>query len=66
MKKYLLFLTLFIIGNGLYDSHQQVFGFEQESLPGTATANIKDENGNPIKKAAMQKGYFISILQAKI
>lgn len=37
----------------------KVFGFEQECLPGTVAANTKDENGNPVKKAATQKNYFI-------
>ena len=60
MKRYLLFFSLIVIGSGIHSQPSpKVFGFEQESSPGTATANIKDENGNPIKKAARQKGYFI-------
>jgi len=37
----------------------KVFGFEQENSPGTVAANLKDENGNPIKKAATPKNYFV-------
>ena len=60
MKKYLLFFSLIIIGSGLYSQPPiKVYGFEQESLPGTVAANVKDENGNPLKKAATKKNYFI-------
>jgi hypothetical protein len=60
MKKHLLFVALIVIGSGIYGQPStKVFGFEQENSPGTATANIKDENGNPVKKAARQKEYFI-------
>jgi hypothetical protein len=60
MKKHLLFVPLLIIGSGIYGQPStKVFGFEQESSPGTVAANIKDENGNPIKKAARRKEYFI-------
>ena len=59
-KKYLLFFSLMIIGSGIHSQPAiKVFGFEQESSPGTVAANVKDENGNPIKKAAMRKKYFI-------
>ncbi|HEV8504029.1 MAG TPA: hypothetical protein VGQ53_01475 [Chitinophagaceae bacterium] len=59
MKKYLLFFSL-IIGSGIHSQPSvKVFGFEQESSPGTVATNVKDENGNPIKKAAIQKHYFI-------
>ncbi len=60
MKKYLLFFSLIIIGSGIHSQPSiKVFGFEQESSPGNVAANVKDENGNPVKKAAMQKNYFI-------
>jgi hypothetical protein len=60
MKKYLLFFSLIIIGSGIHSQPSvKVFGFEQESSPGTVAANVKDENGNPIRKAATQKHYFI-------
>ncbi len=60
MKKYLLFFSLIITGSGIHSqSSLKVFGFEQESSPGTVAASVKDENGNPIKKAATQKNYFI-------
>ena len=60
MKKYLLFFSLIIIGSGIHSQPSvKVFGFEQESSPGTVAANVKDENGNPIRKAATQKNYFI-------
>ena len=58
--KYLLFFSLIVIGSDLQSQPSiKVFGFEQESSPGTVAANVKDENGNPIKKAANQKNYFI-------
>jgi hypothetical protein len=60
MKKYLLFFALIIIGSVIHSQPSvKVFGFEQESSPGTVAANVKDENGNPIRKAATQKNYFI-------
>jgi hypothetical protein len=60
MKKYLLFFSLIIIGSGINGQPPiKVYGFEQESLPGTVAANVKDENGNPLKKAATKKNYFI-------
>lgn len=60
MKKYLL-LTWLIVSGSLVHSQPsiKVFGFEQESSPGTVAANVKDENGNPIKRVATQKNYFI-------
>jgi hypothetical protein len=62
MKKYLLFFSLIIIGSAIHSQPTiKVFGFEQESSPGTVAANVKDENGNPLKKAATQKNYFIYI-----
>jgi len=60
MKKYLLFFSLIIIGSGIYSQPPiKVYGFEQESSPGTVAANVKDENGNPVRKAATKKNYFI-------
>jgi len=60
MKKHLLFVAFIVIGSGIYGQPSiKVFGFEQESSPGTVAANVKSENGNPIKKAATQKNYFI-------
>ena len=60
MKRHLLFFSLIIIASGIHSQPSiKVFGFEQESSTGTVAANVKDENGNPIKKAATQKNYFI-------
>ena len=60
MKKYLLFFSLLVIGSHIHSQPSiKVLGFEQESIPGTVAANLKDENGNPIKKAATQKNYLI-------
>ena len=60
MKKYLVFFSLIFIGSGVQSQPSiKVFGFEQESSPGTIAARIRDENGNPLKKAATQKNYFI-------
>lgn len=62
MKKYLLFFSLIIIGSGIHGQPTiKVFGFEQECSPGIVAVNVKDENGNPVKKAATQKNYFIYI-----
>src|SRR4030095_16737176 len=60
MKRHLLFVSLILIGSGIHSQPSiKVFGFEQESSPGTVAANVKDENVNPVKKAAIQKNYFI-------
>ena len=60
MKKNLLFFVLFIAGiSASAQPAIKVFAFEQQNLPGTIPAGIKDENGNPIKKAATKKNYFI-------
>ena len=60
MKKYLLFFLLILIGSVIHSQPSvKVFGFEQESSPGTVATNVKDENGKPIKKVATQKNYFI-------
>jgi len=60
MKKYLLFFSLLFIGSGINSQPGiKVFGFEQEISPGTVAVDVKDENGNPIKKAANKKNYFI-------
>src|SRR6476619_2298849 len=60
MKNYPLFFSLILIGSGIQGQPSiKVFGFEQESSRGTVATNVKDENGNPLKKAATQKNYFI-------
>jgi hypothetical protein len=67
MKKHLLFVALIVIGSGIYGQPSiKVFGFEQESSPGTVAANVKSENGNPIKKAATQKTIYLFGRQTKI
>jgi len=59
MKNYPLFFSLILIGSGINGQPSiKVFGFEQESSRGTMAANVKDENGNPLKKSATQKNYF--------
>jgi hypothetical protein len=58
--KYLLFFSLIVIGSDLQSQPPvKVFGFEEESSPGTVAINVKDENENPVKKAANQKNYLI-------
>jgi hypothetical protein len=60
MKNYPLFFSLILIGSGIHGQPSiKVFGYEQESSRGTVAANVKDEKGNPLKKAATQKNYFI-------
>ena len=60
MKNYPLFFSLILIGSGIHGQPSiKVFGYEQESSRGTVSANVKDEKGNPLKKAATQKNYFI-------
>ncbi|HEV8284708.1 MAG TPA: hypothetical protein VGQ09_10370 [Chitinophagaceae bacterium] len=60
MKKNLLFFIALTIGLNLFSQPViKIFGFEQESLPGTIPVGVKDENGNPVKKAATPKNYFI-------
>jgi hypothetical protein len=61
MKRHLLFFSLILIRSGIVYGQPsiKVFAFEQENSPGTVAANVKDENGNPIKKAATKKNYFI-------
>jgi hypothetical protein len=60
MKKNLLVLTFLAIGlNGYCQPAVKIFAFEQENLPGTIPSGVKDENGNPQKKAAAKKNYFI-------
>jgi hypothetical protein len=67
MKKKLLFFVLFIIGIAVNGQPAiKVFAFEQENLPGMKPAGVKDENGNPIKKAAARKNYFIFLSYKKI
>lgn len=68
MKKNLLFFALIVATcfvNG--QPAVRVFAFEQQILPGTIPAGVKDENGNPIKKAAAnKKNYFIFLSFKKI
>jgi hypothetical protein len=60
MKKNLLVLIFLAIGLNVYcQPAVKIFAFEQENLPGTIPSGVKDENGNPQKKAAAQKNYFI-------
>lgn len=58
MKKELLLISLFF---GLASFSQppiKVFAFEQDNFPGTKPA-VTDENGNPVRKVATRKNYFI-------
>jgi hypothetical protein len=60
MKKKLVFFILLIVSMAVYGQPAvKIFAFEQQSLPGTVPAGVKDENGNPIKKAAAKTNYFI-------
>jgi len=60
MKKNLLVLTFLAIRLNVYcQPAVKIFAFEQENLPGTIPSGLKDENGNPQKKAAAKKNYFI-------
>jgi hypothetical protein len=62
MKKKLLFFTftLLIVTVTIHGQPAiKIFAYEQQSLPGTVPVGIKDENGNPIKKAAAKTNYFI-------
>jgi len=60
MKKNLLFIGLFYAGiAGSGQPSIQVYGFQQQSLPGTIPTGLKDENGNPVKKAAAKVNYLI-------
>ena len=60
MKKNLLVSLLFTIGlHSFSQPAVKIFAFEQENLPGTQPAGVKDENGNTVKKAAAKKNYFI-------
>ena len=60
MKKKLLVLTFLAIGLHVYcQPVVKIFAFEQENLPGTIPSGVKDENGNPQKKDAAKKNYFI-------
>jgi len=62
MKKKLQFFT-FTLLISVVTTHGQpaikIFAWQQQSLPGTVPVGIKDENGNPIKKAAAITNYFI-------
>ncbi|MFI5188592.1 MAG: hypothetical protein ACHQF0_17800 [Chitinophagales bacterium] len=60
MKKKLLIFIFFAIGFNTYCQPAiRIFAFEQGSLPGTIPAGVKDENGNPIKKAAATTNYLV-------
>jgi hypothetical protein len=62
MKKKLLFFsfTLLIAAVAIHGQPAiKIFAYQQQSLPGTVPVGIKDENGNPIKKAAAKTNYFI-------
>jgi len=60
MKIKLLLVGLFSAGiAGLSQPSIKVYGFRQQSLPGTIPAGAKDENGNPVKKAAAKVNYLI-------
>lgn len=60
MKKNLSFFIVFALGIVSFGQPTiKVFGFEQEILPGTIAVNVKDENGNTVKKEAAKKNYFI-------
>lgn len=58
-KKLLIFISLLISLNLLSQPTVKVFAFEQENLPGTKAVGVTDENGNPVKRAAIKKDYFI-------
>ena len=60
MKKDLLFFILLIIAARVSSQPGvKIRGYEQENFPGTVPSGIKDENGNPQKKAAAEKNYYI-------
>ena len=62
MKKKLLFFSFTLLIAAVATHGQpaiKIFAYEQQSLPGTVPVGIKDENGNPIKKAAAKTNYFI-------
>jgi hypothetical protein len=60
MEKKLLIFLFFVTGLSSYNQPVvKIFAFEQESSPGTVPAGVKDENGNPVKKAAAKEIYFV-------
>jgi hypothetical protein len=60
MKKNFAFFIFFAIAFGVYCHPSiKIFAFEQESRPGTVPAGVTNENGNPVKKAAAKKNYFV-------
>lgn len=61
MKKNLLIFIFFSFALNAYPQQPviNVFAFEQENYPGAVPANTKDENGNPVKKAADKMNYFL-------
>jgi hypothetical protein len=59
MKVVFLLISL---GFGLTSFSQpaiKTFAFEQDNVPGTKPVGITDENGNPVRKVAAKKNYFI-------
>ena len=58
-KNLLLFLLATIVLKGLSQPVIKIFAYKQENSPGMVRAGVKDENGNPVKKAAAQMNYFI-------
>jgi hypothetical protein len=60
MKKNFPFFIFFAIAFSVYCHPSiKIFAFEQESHPGTVPVGVTNENGNPVKKAAAKKNYFI-------
>jgi hypothetical protein len=60
MKKKLVVFTFLITSVIIHGQPTvKIFAFEQQSHPGTVPAAVKDENGNPIQKAAAKTNYFI-------
>jgi hypothetical protein len=60
MKKKLLIFIFLAAGITLYGQPAvRIFAFAQESSPGTIPAGVKDENGDPVKKAAAKEIYFV-------
>lgn len=59
MKANLLFILLLITGSAVFCQPAiKIYAFEQDVLPGTIPVG-KDENGNPVRKAADKKNYRV-------
>jgi hypothetical protein len=59
MKVVFLLISL---GFGLASFSQpaiKTFAFEQDNVPGTKPTGVTDENGNPVRKVAAKKNYFV-------